>query len=247
MKKCLISIMVLITVILLSVNVMAATTGAVTLTASTGTVKAKDELTITLKATDNNNLNTVEYSSITVTDASGKETNAITFKSVEVIGEWSNMNYDGKTAFVYSGTATKEQNVCKLTFTVSDNISAGTYNINVNGLTVYSTNLSDDTTTVGTKTVSVVVEEEKVDNGNTGNNIENNVGNNEGNNNNNESDKQNNIANNNSNESNKQDNTATGNNKLPQTGIEDTIVYAIIILGFASIVAYVSYRRYKDI
>ena len=222
MKKVLISVMALITVILMSTNVMAATSGAVTLTASTGIVKAKDEFTITVKATDSNNLNTVEYSSITVTDGTGKETNAISLKSVDIIGEWSNMNYDGKTAFVYSGSAKQEENVCKLTFTVSDNIVAGTYNINVNGLTVYSTNLLDDTTTIGTKTATVVVEKEVVEDN------KNNTVNNE-----------NKVPSNNTNKNN--------TTKLPQTGIEDTGLYAVIILSIVSIVAYTSYRRYRDI
>lgn len=231
MKKVLISVMALITVLLIATNVMAATTGAVTLTASTAIVKAKDEFTVIVKASDSNNLNTVEYSSITITDASGKEATGITLKSIDYDDNvWAKFkNDEGFPAFVCQEAKATSKDVFKLTFTVSDNISAGTYNINVNGLTVYSSNAADDTTKIGTKTVSVVVETEKADDGNTGNEQGNNTGNN------------------NSNEGNKQDNTESGNNKLPQTGIEDTIVYAITTLGAVSIVAFISYRRYRDI
>lgn len=222
MKKILISMIALLMVIM-PINVMAATTGSITLSSSTSTIKAKDEFTVVVKASDSNNLNTVEYSNITITDKNGKETSAITLEKIESIGDWAKMNNDGNTAFVYSGSATQTQDVFKLTFKVSDKIAAGTYNINVNGLIVYSTNLLDDTTTVGTKTVSVKVEEEKVLEENK-NNVANNTGNK--------------VTNNNAN---------NNGSKLPQTGIEDVPVFVVIILGIVSIISYVSYKRYRDI
>jgi len=231
MKKSFISLMILITIMLLTTNVFAATTGNVILTVDTNEIKAGDEITVLLRASDSNKLNTIEYSKITITNETGKETQAITVKSVETIGSWAKFEYDGKQAFVYSGSATDSAEVFEINLTVSDDIEQGKYNINVNDLTVYSTNLADDTTTIGNKfvTVEFKAEESKDDDmeddteNNTGNNIDKNENNN------------------------KVDNSISDGNKLPQTGVGNIIVITILSLAIISRVFYVSYKNYKDI
>lgn len=47
--------------------------------------------------------------------------------------------------------------------------------------------------------------------------------------------------------SNKKTNTTNKVNKLPQTGVENTVVIAIVALGIVSIVSYISYRKYNNI
>ena len=235
MKKILISMLILIYIISISISVNAATTGGISLVASKDTIKAGDEISIVVKATDSNKLNTVEYSAITIKDAQGKATSAITVKSVEAVGDnWAKMNNEGKTAFVYSGGATESADVFKVTLTVGD-VTEGQYTINVEGLTVYSAHVTDDTTNVGTKSVSVkaIIDETTAgdktpskDNTSTGNSTD---------------DKS---------DSGKKGNTNTNKNKvnkLPQTGAENTVVIAIVALGIVSIVSYISYRKYNNI
>lgn len=229
MKKFLIWTMALV-LVLMPISVKAATTGAITLTASEGIVEANDEFTVVVKASDSNNLNTVEYTGITVTDSNGRETTAIKLKSAEVIGSWSGFEYDGKQAYVYSGSVTQAADLLKLTFTVSDKAEAGTYKINVNGLTVYSTNLSDDTTTIGTKTATVVIEAKEVEEPKEENKNENTTGN--------TTQKPNN---------NKVDNSVSGGNKLPQTGVESAVIIGIAALTVVSVVLYRVLKRYRDI
>lgn len=229
MKKVLISILTLICIISISISVNAATTGGATLSLSKDTIKAGDEITLLVKATDSNKLNTVEYSKITIKDAEGKATSAITVKSVEAVGEnWAKMNNEGKTAFVYSGGATESADVFKVTLTVGK-VTKGKYIIDIEGVTVYSANTSDDTTNVGTKSISVeaIVDETTAGEGNK--EPSKNPG------------KDNNAGNGGANKNNNK------GNKLPQTGAESTVVFAIVALGAVSIVSYVSYKKYNNI
>lgn len=240
MKKVLISVLVLIYIISISISVNAATSGGVTLSLSKNTVKAGDEITILVKATDSNKLNTVEYSAINIKDAEGKTTSAITVKSVEAVGDkWAKMNNEGKIAFVYSGEATESADVFKITLTVGK-VTKGKYTIDVEGLTVYSANLADDTTKIGTKSVSVEAIIDKTTAGgeqdpsnNNGNNATGNGNSNTG-----KEEQKGNVN------TNKNKNT---NKKLPQTGAENVVLIALVALGISTIVSYISYRKYNNI
>lgn len=236
MKKILISLLTLIFVISITISVNAATTGSVTISLSNETVKAGDEFSIVLKAEDSNYLNTVEYSGLTITDGSGNVSTDITVKSVDAVGDnWAKMNNEGKTNFVYSGEKTTSQEVCKITFTVGNSITAGTYNINIEGIKVYSA--TDEETDIGKKSVSVKAvvddttadnkEEQKGNNTTTPSNTTN--------------------SGNKSTGSSKSNNTTKKTTKLPQTGIENVSIIAIIALGAIGIASYVSYRKYKNI
>lgn len=248
MRKLLISIYSLIIIISMMTSVKAATTGHITLTPSTDTIKAGTEFSITVKASDSNNLNTVEYSSITVTDANGSVNNNITVKGIETMGDWSKMNNDGNTAFVFGGSATQSQDVFKITFIANSEIAAGTYNINIDGLVIYSTNLEDDTTTIGKKTVSVKVKEEKTQEDKTQEGNKDDSSNKENNEANKGENKPGNNSNNNNNNSNKPNNsTNKPATKLPQTGLIDMTAIAIAVLSIIIVVSYISYRKVKDI
>lgn len=254
MKKVLISIIAIICLLSMSTIVKAATTGNVTLAASQTTIQAGTEFSIIASATDSNNLNTVEYSGITITDAEGNVTPNITIKSIETANDlWAKMANGSNTAFVYSGSATQSSEVFKINLIASDSITAGEYKINVEGLKVYSSNLQDDTTTVGTKsiTVKVIVDETtvpntetdtpkqntEVDNTNTTtptttNNSNTNTTNNSA------TKSANNTA---------VTNTTKKKTTLPQTGLEMTSFFAIIVLGTAAVGSFISYKKYKEI
>lgn len=254
MKRILISLLTLIFIISISISVNAATTGGASLALSKDTIKAGDEFSVVVTATDTNNINTVEYATITITDESGNASSDITVKSVDAVSSnWYRETEGQSIYFVYSGEKTQSQEVFKITFTVGDNIKEGTYQINVQGLKVYSLNTEDDTTNVGEKSVSVkaIVDDTTAGNQggetqtpdeNTGNNPSSDGGNSNpdnGNNNDNANKKENTNKNVNTNK-----NTTT---KLPQTGAESASIIAIIALGAISIVSYISYRKYKNI
>lgn len=248
MKKILMSLLILMLVISFSTFVNAATTGKINISLSKETIKAGDEFSIEVTASDSNNLNTVEYSGLTITNQEGDISTHITVKSVEAIGDnWAKMNNEGKTDFVYSGQAIQSQKVFKVTFTASEDIKEGTYNINIEGLKVYSANIQDDTTEIGTKSVSVkaIADDTTVDAGG-------------------EDEQQptdtkdpvdtegtttpsKDKSDSSSDKSTSTTNSTKKTTKLPQTGVETASIIAIVALSTVSIVSYVSYRKYKNI
>lgn len=224
MKKVFISLITLLSILSITMNVNAATTGAITLNVSSQNVKPEEEFSITLKATDSNNLNTVEYTGISITDKNGATTTAIKQQKIETVGSWSKFEEGDKTYFVYSGGATQAEDVLKITFSVDKEATAGEYNINIKGLKVYSTNVVDDTTEIGTKTATIkVVANETNNSGN-----ENNTGNTTGN-----------------TTTNTQKPTTNSNKKLPQTGSESVATISIVIA--LVVISTISFRKYKNI
>lgn len=248
MKRILISLLTFIFIISIVLSVNAATSGTVAISSSKEVIKAGDEFSILVSASDSNNLNTVEYSGLTITYEGGTVSGAITVKSVEAISDnWAKLNNGGNTDFVYSGGVTQSQEVFKVTLVVGDNIVAGTYNINLEGLKVYSTNMEDDTTDIGTKSVSVkAIVDDTTAGGNNQNPSNGGDGSNsDGNNSSTDTDKKEESKNENVNKvSNKNNNTTK---KLPQTGVENTTLFAIIALAVVGITSFISYRKYKNI
>lgn len=225
MKKVFISLITLILILSMAPYAKAATTGAITLNISNQDVKPGEEFSITLKATDSSNLNTVEYNSISITDKNGTTTTAIKQQKIEVVGSWSKFEDGDKTYFVYSGGATQAQDVLKITFSVDKEATAGEYNINIKGLKVYSTNVVDDTTEIGTKTAVVKVSAET-----------------------NGSGSGNNTGNTNGNATTNTQKPTNSNKKLPQTGSEDVATLSIIVaLVVISTISFISFRKYKNI
>ena len=257
MKKILISILTLIFIISVSISVNAATTGSASLAISKDTVKAGDEFSVVLTATDTNNINTVEYTTIKITDESGKASSDITVKSVDAVSSnWYRETEGQSTYFVYSGEKTQSQQVFKVTFEVGSNVKEGTYKIDVAGIKVYSLNSEDDTTDVGTKTVSVKAIVDNTTAGNQGTQEDGDKTQTEEpenttttpSNTTNDGDKSNTTnTTNNKNTTSKKNTTNKTTTKLPQTGIENVSVIAIIVLGAISIASYASYRKYKNI
>lgn len=237
MKKILISIFTLIFIISMVTVVNAASTGSITLTSSNTTVKAGDEFTVTISAQDTNGYNGIQYKDITITDQNGVETTSIKFEKVEALE--NNSKFDGVgdeagvTAFTYSATDnnTSIVPVCKLTFKVNSGITAGTYNINLGDMKVFSLNESDDTTEIGTKSVSVkaIVDTTTVDK---------------------DTNKENTPSTNKntgSTTNSKSTNSTTKKTTLPQTGVETVSIIAIAILSIFAVISYVSYKKYKNI
>jgi len=162
MKKILISVLTLIFIISISIYSYAATTGSISLDLRNKNVKAGEEFTIVITASDTNNVNSIEYSGISIKDQNGASTTAITLKSIEAIGDsWTKMTEDSKTYYIYMGEATKTAQVFKAIFLVKEDAKAGTYDVNFEGLKVYSIDLNDDTTNIGTKTANVNILEEQ--------------------------------------------------------------------------------------
>ena len=263
MKKILISAITFVVITVVTINVFASTTGKINLNANSKEIKAGEEITVTLSASDSNTLNTVEYTKITVTDKNGKTTSEISVKNVEKTGDWAEFEYDGKKAFVYSGAATNSAEVCKITFKASDKIESGEYNINIEGLTVYSTNIEDDTTTIGTKSIKIEVkaeeikgddpenskdenkDEEKEDTSKDENKDEEKEDTSKEEN--KDEEKEDIIRDEEKEDTNKKDNTIYEGTKHPNTGLGHVIIISTIIIGIVSVVSYKSYRKYTDI
>lgn len=241
MKKKLISLLILILIVSTTISIEAATTGAISLALSSETVKPGESFSITVTATDSNNINTIEYSSVNVTDKNGNATTAISVDKIEAIGDnWYKVNNEGKTDFIYSGGATQSQKVFKVTLTAKEGATEGEYNINVEGLKVYSTNVSDDTTNIGTKTIGIKIETEKK---NDSDNTANTPGTE------NTTDKPN--SENSTNKPSSGNNTgkpSNSNKKLPQTGSESTgTLIVLVALVLVSAISYISFSKYKNV
>ncbi len=246
MKKVLISIFTLILIISMVTYVSAATTGTISLSSSKETIKAGDEFSVTVTATDSNGYNGITFDDVTVLDSTGKTSTAITLKSVDAIGENSKSlgsgDEAGTTAFTYNSTEknTSAVEVCKLTFEVTNSVVAGTYTINVNNMKVYSLLETDDETVVGTKniTVKAIVDDTTADTS-TKDNTTNNT---------NTQKPNKNSSSTSSNKSSKSStSSSTKKTTLPQTGVEMISVIAMAALTVFGIVSYTSYKKYKNI
>ncbi len=247
MKKVLISIFTLIFVISMATVVNAASTGTITLTSSSTTVKAGDEFSVIVSAQDTNGYNGIQYKDITITNESGVTTSSIEFKEVTALENNSKFNgvgdEAGVTAFTYSLTDnnTSSVQVCKLTFKVNDGITAGTYNINIGNMKVFSLNETDNTTEIGTKTVSVKAIVDKTTIGD-------------------KDDSQgtetpSKTPSSTPKKTSSGDSGSTSTNggssskktKLPQTGVETASIIAIVGLSVFAVISYVAYKKYKNI
>lgn len=161
MKKRVISLLIFTLVISLTIIVNAATTGTIELSLNNETIKAGEEFSVVVSGSDSAYyLNTVEYSGINVTDKEGNVSNEISVKEVKpVSNEWVEFKDGAKTYYLYSGGKVNSKQVFKVTFAVNKKIQPGTYNVNIQGLNVYNTNIEDDTTNIGTKSISVKVDD----------------------------------------------------------------------------------------
>lgn len=244
MKKILISIFTLIFIISMVTIVNAAETGSITLTSSNTTVKAGDEFTVTISAQDTNGYNGIQYKDITITDQNGVETTSIKFEKVEALE--NNSKFDGVgdeagvTAFTYSSTDnnTSVIPVCKLTFKVNSGITAGTYNINLGDMKVFSLNESDDTTEIGTKSVSIKAIVDTTTVGGDTDDEEKTPSN---------TPKEDDDGDDKSAGTVKPTNSGSKKTTLPQTGVELVSVIAIAVLSIFAVISYALYKKYKNI
>lgn len=251
MKKVLISIFTLIFIISMINVVNAATSGSVTLKLSATTIKAGDEITLTVAAEDSNNLNAVGYTGVNFTDSNGADASS-KFQIVKT--EKASTNVSGNitesstTYYLMEAGTIQSSDIFTVTIKALDGITAGTYNINVNGLVVENKThalgtAEEKATNIGTKSVQIkaVADETTIDNNKdtTDNNSESSNGS--------SSSSSSKSSTSSTTSSSKSSSNEASSKKLPQTGVEVGSIIGIVALSVIAIISYVSYKKYKNI
>ncbi len=248
MKKVLVSIFIIIFAIAMINSVYAASSGSVTLKLSSTTIKEGDEVTLTVSATDTNNINAVGYTGIKITNKDGEDCTSL-FEAL--IPEKANENISGNLSengvnyYLMSAGEHQTSDIFKVKIKLaSGTVSEGTYNITIDGLVVenktYALGTSEEkTTNVGTKTAEIkVVKDTTV----IGEEID--------------TTKENETtttpstkktSNSSKSTSSKSSSSSSSKKTLPQTGVEVVSIVGIAVLSIVAIISYVSYRKYKNI
>ena len=253
MKKVFITLFSLILIISMVTCVYAATSGNVEVNSSSTTVKAGEAVTITVSASDTNNLNAVGYTNITITDSNGVDSSSsfdikpVEIASTNVSGSLAN---EGKTYFMMNAGEFKTSDIFKVEIRALDTVKEGTYNVNINGLVVenktYALGTAEEkTTTVGTKTaqITAITDTTIIDDGSGTNSSQPSSG---------EETPSTTTPENGDGSTSGRIVEASGDNDsedktLPQTGIEYTWIIAVAGLSIIAIVSFVSYKKYKNI
>lgn len=231
MKKILISLLSIIFIISMITTVYAAT-GSVNLSASADSVFKGKTFTVTVTASGDNNV--TGFSSKLSYDKS-----KLSLESKVASNGFTDVpSGDELNAGILSTegiTLSKSVVIYTLTFKVLDNAEVGDTEISLTDIGLGLVNedsvqedasASDATVKISIKADDTTFEQEEVDDDD---DIDAGAG-----------DKAD------SGKEDKKTNTGKGN-KLPQTGVENTIVIAILSLGIVSIVSYISYKKYNNI
>ena len=233
MKKVLISILAMIFIISMAITVNAAT-GNISFGASSDSVLKGKTFTITIAGTADGN--------ITGMKANLKyDTSKLEIESKQAVTGFSDLSGSNEIAIAASSNEnlSKSGTLYTITFKVLDNAAEGTTQINISNVTLALVNENSEQENVSiaddSVTITIKADDTTVDNNDNKNTTENN---NSSNNNSNSGNKSNTSSNTSKNSSTK---------KLPQTGINDAGLIAIIALGAVSIASYISYRKYKNI
>lgn len=233
MKKVLISILAMIFIISMAITVNAAT-GNISFGASSDSVLKGKTFTITIAGTADGN--------ITGMKADLKyDTSKLEIESKQAGTGFSDVSGSNEIAIAASSNEnlSKSGTLYTITFKVLDNAAEGTTQINISNVTLALVNENSEQENVSiaddSVTITIKADDTTVDNNDNKNTTENN---NSSNNNSNSGNKSNTSSNTSKNSSTK---------KLPQTGINDAGLIAIIALGAVSIASYISYRKYKNI
>lgn len=232
MKKVLISILAMIFIISMAITVNAAT-GSISSGASSDSVLKGKTFTVTLAG-------------VSDTPIDGMYTKLTYDKSVlELVSKTPASGYgdnsgDGEILITNNSSSTSPTSgtLYTLTFKVLDSAVAGETKISFSGSELHLNDngtISQLAANIDAVTITVKADDTTADNNNDNKNT---VDNNNSSNNNNSGNKSNTSSNTSKNSSTK---------KLPQTGISDAGLLAIVVLGAVSIVSYVSYRKYKNI
>lgn len=232
MKKVLISILAMIFIISMAITVNAAT-GSISSGASSDSVLKGKTFTVTLAG-------------VSDTPIDGMYTKLTYDKSVlELVSKTPASGYgdnsgDGEILITNNSSSTSPTSgtLYTLTFKVLDSAAVGETKISFSGSELHLNDngtISQLATNIDAVTINVKADDTTADNNNDNKNT---ADNNNSSNNNNSGNKSNTSSNTSKNSSTK---------KLPQTGISDAGLLAIVVLGAVSIVSYVSYRKYKNI
>ena len=251
MKKSLISILILIFIVSLSISVYAAE-GSINVGASSDTVVKGKTFTVTISGISDTNI------------IGMKADMAYDEAKLELVSRKAGDNFtDGSAnnseiAIATGGVGDKSVTLAVYTFKVKDTAAEGTADIKISNIIlaadtdikitedkVVTITIKEDDTTAGGGSNQEEGTPSNGDNGNGGTDGSNGNGGTE--------DKKENVATNKNTNSNKTANTSKNTNKnktttkLPQTGAENTILFAIVTLGAVSIVSYISYKKYNNI
>lgn len=218
MKKSLISMLIFVFIISIFTVVNAAT-GSINLGASSDKVKVGDIFTISIIGTADNNISALQANLV-------YDTNKIAIEN-KTVGEGfydASANNEIAIAAQNSDALSKTATLYTFTFKVLDTAAVGETTIEFKNIAMAVINDSKQQETITISDDSVSVDIEKVEEPAPSE----------------EDDKKT-----------EEDKTTAGDKKeetkLPQTGIESTIIIAIAILGIVSIVSYTAYKKYRNI
>lgn len=239
MKKVLISILAMIFIISMAITVNAAT-GSISSGASSESVLKGKTFTVTLAGVSDTPIDGM-YTKFTY------DTNVLELVSKTPATGYGDSSGEGEILITNSSSSTSPTSgtLYTLTFKVLDSATTGETKISFSGSELHLNNsgtVSQLASNIETVTITIKADDTTVDNNNDNKNTNTNTDTEDGN----------NSSNNNSNSGNKSNtssNTSKDNStkKLPQTGISDAGLIAIVVLGAVSIASYVSYRKYKNI
>lgn len=250
MKKVLISLFTIAFLISMVNSIYAATSGSISINTSSSTIKAGEEITLTVSATDSDKLNSIEYTFITVTDANGISTPSLEVSKVEAANSnWTNLIEGTSIIYMYTGSAVESSEVFKITLKAKEDISEGNYIVNIQGLKVYNVTHAEGTdeektTNIGAKTVEIkaIKDTTTVDGDDSSKDIEKSTDDGKT-----ETPSTKETGTGSKSTSGSKSSDSSSSKKLPQTGVEIISIAGIAVLSIISIISYVSYRKYKNI
>lgn len=234
MKKVIITLLSIIFIISMITSVYAAT-GSINFGASSDTVIKGKTFTVTVEGTADSNITGMQA-------GLSYDTNKLSIES-KTVGQGY---FDASSSNEIAIGSTSAENLSQagtlytITFKVLDTATKGETKISLTNAVLATV---DGQLEASNKEVIVTIDVDKTgaDEGegekNTNNTANNDVANN-------------NTANNESNNKNETKKNATKNTskkKYPQTGVENTTVFAIIVLGVVAIASFISYKKYKNI
>ena len=228
MRKKFLAIVLIITLLLITMtSIVSASSLTVGIKASQLDVKPGDEVTITISVS---NIDKGQKDGVNGIKATlGYNSNVLTYVSNTALNGWSmqDFNQENSTFAVTkgSGYVNENQDVVSFTFKVKENVSVSSTDVTLTGIET-SFGLSLDITSAETvtasntsATINITSVASTYNTPNQTPTITSNV-----------------------------INTNSSNDKsLPQTGVSDIILPAIVVLGVISIISYIRYKNYKNI
>ena len=239
MKKFVISIMTIIFIISMITVVNAANASLELSTSANSVIKGKT-FTVTIAGAADNNISALQAKL-------SYDSNKLSIESKAAGANFNDMSGTSEIAILSSGSdLSKSATLYTITFKVLDNATEGETTISVTDPTfaLVNSNQEQENVKVANDSVTITIKADETTAGGEEKPKEEKEPEQQ-------EEKKNetpsNTTNNSNNKSNTNNTTKKTTKKLPQTGIEDTGLIAIVALGFVSIISYISYRKYKNI